>query len=81
MWEHHQERTLLQGRGGVLGRREVGVEFLPCAPLAPSFENRGRCVQARCWLCFIPCGRLPLGSSPIHLDGIQMLPLELELER
>lgn len=29
MWEHHQIGGLFQGRGGILGKREVGVESLP----------------------------------------------------
>lgn len=29
MWEHHQVGGLFQGRGRILGKREVGVESLP----------------------------------------------------
>ena len=36
MWEHHQIGGLFQGRGEILGKREVGVESLPAIPPRPA---------------------------------------------
>lgn len=75
VWEHHQQRGLLQGQGRTMRKRVSAHGVLQL------YHESEQAHPGCCWPCFLPCGQPSLVSMSIYLAIVYMLALELKLER